>query len=176
MAQAQSNGVNFNIKKRDYWPPEGMRCEVEGCETLYIHHFPFPSSTRRQKHLPIVPIYQCQSRFGRRCELSVFTHHLTVENTNAILFKVQSEQLPNMNYRDTGDVLPRQAKPRVNVEAREAARRQRERYAAEHKVEFPNLVGAITVPRDKVAYIFDVPGLGPRLQLKAKPGWCPEYK
>ncbi|CAG2231333.1 unnamed protein product [Mytilus edulis] len=48
MVQTQSNAVNFNIKKIDYWPPEGMRCEVEGCETLYIHHFPSTSSTERQ--------------------------------------------------------------------------------------------------------------------------------
>ncbi|CAG2247529.1 unnamed protein product [Mytilus edulis] len=182
MAQAQLTAVSFNIKKREYWLPEGMRCEVEGCETpifsslsIYIKHW-------KAKHIPVVPIYQCsicQSRFGRRCELTRhlrFFHHLSVEDTNTILCKVQPEQLPNMHYRDPGDVLPRQAKPRVNVEAREAARRHRELYAAEHKVEFPNLVGAITVPRDKVAYIFDVPGLGPRLQLKAKPGWCPEYK
>ncbi|CAG2239662.1 unnamed protein product [Mytilus edulis] len=159
MAQAQLTAVSFNIKKREYWLPEGMRCEVEGCETpifsslsIYIKHW-------KAKHIPIVPVYQCsicKSRFGRRCELTRhfrFFHHLTVEETNAILCKVQPEQLPNMHYRDPGDVLPRQAKPRVNVEAREAARRHRELYAAEHKVEFPNLVGAITVPRDKVAYI-----------------------
>ncbi|VDI13082.1 Hypothetical predicted protein [Mytilus galloprovincialis] len=110
MAQAQLTAVNFNIEKKEYWPPEGMRCEVEGCET---------------------PIYSSLSIY-------IMTH-------------------PSCSHIPVLD-LP----VKIRQKAREAARRQRERYAAEHKIEIPNLVGAITVPRDEVAYIFDVPGFGPR--------------
>lgn len=66
---------------------------------------------------------------------------------------IHPEHLANMNYIDPGEVLPRRAKPRVNVEAREAAGRHGEAYAQANWVDFPNLQGAVTVPRDMIAYV-----------------------
>ena len=101
---------------------------------------------------------------------------MSVEKAKSIVETITPQHLPNMNYVDPGEVRPRRARPRVNVEARERARLERQRYAEEHRVDFPNLEGAVLVPRDSVAYVYQVPGLGQCLQLEQKPEWFSKPK
>ena len=88
-----------------------------------------------------------------------------------------------MNFLDPGSVMPRRYVPlptvsevqpaaeptrhtTVNVEAKENASKERE--AKEFRQHypngpFPNQKGHVLVPRDMVAYVYQVPGLGQRL-------------
>ncbi|CAC5412541.1 unnamed protein product [Mytilus coruscus] len=153
-----------------------MRCDAEGYTTPVFSSLSIYMKLWKTKHLPVVPVNQCllcSSRFGRRCEVTRhlrFYHHYSVEMAKECAAGLQHDQLTNMNFKDLGEVLPRRTKSRVNEEAREAARRQREAYLKANRVEFPNFFGAITVPRDNVDYVFDVPSVGQRLQLTNKPG------
>ena len=137
------------------------------------------------QHVPVVAVFQCPlctTRSNRKCEVTRhlrFNHNLSTENAQKFIDSLRAEQCPNNRYVDPGCVLPRKldkepvAKYRtsVDVKAREEAQRRRREEALANKVEFPNLEGAVLVPRDMVAYVYQVPGLGQRLQLKPKPGW-----
>ena len=174
MTQAQLDKVNFYLPEREYWPVEGMRCDVEGCTTPVFSSLAIYMKHWKHTHIPVAPVYQCTlcpTRFNRRCEVTRhlrFIHHMSVERAKQTVENVVPEHLPNMHYKDPGDVCPRRARPKVNVEAREKARLERQRYAEENKVEFPNLEGAVLVPRDTVAYVFSGARTGSTVAVEAK--------
>ena len=114
---------------------------------------------------------------ARRCQLKQHLkkfHKLQDSALEDELRNTSSKMVENMNYIEPGNTAKRIFWPKVNVKAREETKIQR-RILHEQLVHqiFPNLEGAVLVPRDHEAHFFKVPDRKGRqvLQLKTKPGW-----
>ena len=163
--------------ERELWPVEGMKCDVEGCTTPIFRSFSIYMKHWKAVHNQFVPVYNCvwcKEKLARRCDVTRhlrFQHSVGQIDAKRIAEGVTPDRLHNMHFVDPGVRKPRRMPPKVYAEARDRAQKERREYAEAHHVDFPNLEGAVLVPRDRVAYVFHVPGLGQRLQLKPKSGW-----
>ncbi|VDI69128.1 Hypothetical predicted protein [Mytilus galloprovincialis] len=149
-------------KNPEYWPDEGMSCEVKGCETPVIKSIGM--YCKHTKKTTIIICRLCQRKLGRRCYLLQHLrdfHKLNIKAHTEEVLNTIPQLVDNMNYIDPGKIIKRVIKPKINVQAREAAKKER-RILSEQinkKELFPNLHGAVIVPRDHEAYIFQMPNI-----------------
>ena len=161
----ENNDHTFDFE-RELWPVEGMKCDVEECTTPVFKSFSIYMKHWRAVHNQFVPVYNCvlcKEKLARRYDLTRhlrFQHSVVQIDAKKIVEGLTPDRLHNMNFIDLGDKKRRRMPPKVYAEARDRAQKERREYAVEHHIDFPNLEGAVLVPKDRVAYVFDVPSLG----------------
>ncbi|CAC5412092.1 unnamed protein product [Mytilus coruscus] len=127
-----------SVTTHDLWPSQGMPCEVEGCKTphflkhdKYVKHW-------KKFHEKSITVYDCsmvgctiQSTEKSRILKHQRICHKQLDRNNTLSSHVE----PNMFYKATGNVTFRKF-VRVNIAAREAARKARQQYVIDHPVNF----------------------------------------
>ena len=131
--------------EREMWPSQGMPCEVQGCTSPHFHKFDYYIRHWIQYHERFIYIFTCnmpgcKAKFPTK--YATRRHYTQVHLLNEGEIKelnITPHKEHNRYFKNPQGLLPRKYVKPVNEKAREEARRQRQQYAMEHHVEFPNL-------------------------------------
>ena len=131
--------------ERELWPSQGMPCEVEGCTSPHFHKFDYYIRHWIKCHERFIDTFECKMPgCGAKFPTKYATrrHYAQVHLFNEGEIKeldIKPHKEHNMYYLNPQGLLPRKYVKPINEKAREEARRQRQKYAKENHVEFPNL-------------------------------------
>lgn len=119
---------------REFFPSQGMLCEVEGCKSPFLKDHTKYRKHWRQYHVPMTDLHLCPEdgcsfKNRERCLVRkhlLKKHRVTLDDIGKKEIKSVSES--NKYFRNPGKVLFRKY-TRINTEAREKAKEERRKLA-----------------------------------------------